>query len=41
MLPVGKAPYWRYRMSRFIPAAVVAFNVLAVAAVAVAPWMWG
>ncbi len=28
-------------MSRFIPAAFVALNLIAVAAVAVAPWIWG
>lgn len=28
-------------MSRYIPAALIALNVLAVAAVTVAPWMWG
>jgi hypothetical protein len=28
-------------MSRFVPAALVAFNVLAVTAITVAPWVWG
>jgi hypothetical protein len=28
-------------MSRFVPAAIVAFNILAVTAVTVAPWVWG
>lgn len=28
-------------MSRYIPAAIIAFNFLAVVAVTVAPWAWG
>jgi len=28
-------------MTRFIPAALVALNILAAAAVMVAPWSWG
>jgi hypothetical protein len=28
-------------MSRYVPAAIVALNFLAVTAIAVAPWIWG
>jgi hypothetical protein len=28
-------------MSRYIPAAIVALNFVAVTALAVAPWIWG
>jgi hypothetical protein len=28
-------------MSRFVPVAIVALNVLAVTAITVAPWVWG
>jgi hypothetical protein len=28
-------------MSRYVPAAIVALNFLAVTALAVAPWIWG
>jgi hypothetical protein len=28
-------------MTRYIPAALIAFNALAVVAVTVAPWVWG
>lgn len=28
-------------MSRYVPAAIVALNFLAVSAIAVAPWIWG
>jgi hypothetical protein len=28
-------------MSRYIPAAIVAMNVLATVAITVAPWTWG